>query len=337
MYKILNKTVLTLGIILIVIGTLFILFRLDFSQADTKWGVTFSPYYAEKELGLNWRETYSAILDDLQVDHIRLSAYWDETQPEPDKYKFSDLDWQIDEAGKRDIDIILAVGRRLPRWPECHSPRWLNGLTPDEIYSRQIEFVKTVIGRYDRNKNIKVWQIENEPYLGIFGECPEFSQKLFSEEIASARELSQKPILITDSGELSTWVKAAKAGGDILGTTLYRTVHSKQLGYWHYPLPPLFYIFKSWWIRTLFDVDKVIIAELQTESWHTDKNNLMEMTQTEHDRSLSIKKMADNIKFAKRTGMPEVYLWGAEWWYFMKENQNQPGYWEEAKKLWQKQ
>ena len=31
--------------------------------------------------------------------------------------------------------------------------------------------------------------------------------------------------------------------------------------------------------------------------------------------------------------LKEFYLWGAEWWYWMKEKQNKPEIWDEAKKL----
>ena len=39
------------------------------------------------------------------------------------------------------------------------------------------------------------------------------------------------------------------------------------------------------------------------------------------------------VDYAKRTGQDTFYLWGAEWWYWMKVKHNQPEIWEEAKKL----
>jgi len=39
-----------------------------------------------------------------------------------------------------------------------------------------------------------------------------------------------------------------------------------------------------------------------------------------------------NIEFAKKTGLKEFYLWGGEWWYWMKEKQGRPELWEEVKK-----
>ena len=53
-----------------------------------EYGVTFSKPYAQS-LGLNWKEVYVAILDDLNVRKIRLSAYWNEVQGDADKYNFA--------------------------------------------------------------------------------------------------------------------------------------------------------------------------------------------------------------------------------------------------------
>ena len=35
----------------------------------------------------------------------------------------------------------------------------------------------------------------------------------------------------------------------------------------------------------------------------------------------------------KKTGLDTFYLWGVEWWYWMKTAQNQPAIWTEAKTL----
>ena len=40
-----------------------------------------------------------------------------------------------------------------------------------------------------------------------------------------------------------------------------------------------------------------------------------------------------NIDFAKRTGLDTIYLWGGEWWYWLKISQDNPDLWNEAKNL----
>ncbi len=326
-----------MAIVLAVILMLAIVtaYFLDFTPAETKWGVTFSPYYAAEELDLDWQETYLAILTDLNVDHIRLSAYWNSIEPEQDSYNFDDLDWQINEATNRKVEMIIAVGRKLPRWPECHNPSWISDLSQEDIQSQQLEYITEVINRYKTNQRIKVWQVENEPYLKLFGECPPLDKEFLKQEIALIKELDDRPILITDSGELNSWIPAGRAGGEILGTTLYRVVYNPTFGYFKWFLPPSFYYYKAKIVKWLTPTDKVIVAELQAESWHPEDKNLTQMTEVETSKSISLEQLRSNIEFAKQAGFDEAYLWGVEWWYYMKTKNNYDNLWLEAKKLWQ--
>lgn len=297
------------------------------------WGVTFSSLYAQNELGINWREAYTAILDDLKVSRIRLSAYWNQIEATEGKYDFADLDWQISEAGKRNAKIILAVGRRLPRWPECHDPSWIKDRNSIEIDQKQMSYVEAVAKRYVGNKNIIYWQVENEPYLGTFGVCPPANTELLKDEIKLVKKITGKPILVTDSGELSTWWPISHSGGDVLGTTLYRVVYNPYIGYFRWFTPPFFYWSRVELLKQFTPIKKVIVAELQAESWHKANQNLAQMTQAELNESMSLTQMKENIKFTRQSGFDEAYLWGVEWWYVMKVKNN-PAYWNEAKKLW---
>lgn len=275
-----------------------------------------------------------AILDDLKVDRIRLSAYWNQVEKTEGDYDFTDLDFQISEASKRQAKIILAVGRRLPRWPECHDPSWLSGMNSIEVDQRQIKFIEAVAKRYASNKNIIYWQVENEPYLGTFGVCPPADTNLLKDEIKTVKDITNKPILVTDSGELSTWWPIAHSGGDILGSTLYRVVYNPYIGYFHWFTPPFFYWARVQLLEKFTPIKRVIVAELQAESWHKAGQNLSMMTVAQHNESMSLGQFKDNIAFTRRAGFDEAYLWGVEWWYYMKKEKNAPAYWEEAKKLW---
>jgi hypothetical protein len=323
----------------IILSTLIVLFLLsyllDFSKDSVKWGVTFSQTYAQDELGVNWQEAYTAILDELQIDNIRLSAYWNKIEKERDVYDFTDLDWQISEASKRGVDITLAVGRKLPRWPECHDPSWISHLNEEDIRQEQLELVTLVASRYADVDNITKWQVENEPFLSVFGECPPLDEEALKSEIDIVKKLTNKPIVVTDSGELNFWIKAAATGSDIVGTTLYRVVYNEKMGYLKYPISPLFYYAKASLIKLLFNTSNVINSELQTEAWHTEKADLTQASLEDQFKSMSIDQFKKNIKFARRAGYDEVYLWGVEWWYYLKTQRDYPNFWEEAKTIWQ--
>lgn len=330
-----GKKTKALIILLILLALLMSSFALDFTKEEIAYGVTFSLVYARDELHINWQEAYLAVLDDLKVNHIRLSAYWNELERERDVYDFTDLDWQIEEASKRSVNITLAVGRRLPRWPECHDPFWIRQLSEEEIRTEQLALVEMIIKRYKDNENIKTWQVENEPFLGTFGICPPLDREALDQEIKLVRELTDKPVLITDTGELNYWISAARTGADVIGSTLYRVVYDKRIGYIKYPIPAWFYAAKAGTIKLLFGTKKVINAELQTEAWHTEKADLTQMTLEEQFKSMDIEQFRKNIIFAKKAGFGEIYLWGVEWWYFLKETKDYPDFWEEAKLLWQ--
>jgi hypothetical protein len=53
----------------------------------------------------------------------------------------------------------------------------------------------------------------------------------------------------------------------------------------------------------------------------------------EQKKTMDLEQFKKNIEFAKKTGLDEFYLWGSEWWYWLKEKHNDSGIWEEAKKL----
>jgi hypothetical protein len=70
-------------------------------QEKIIWGATFSQKHAQ-DLGLDWQETYLSILDDLQVKHLRLIAYWDLIEPENNQYHFDALDSGLaNRAGRK--------------------------------------------------------------------------------------------------------------------------------------------------------------------------------------------------------------------------------------------
>ena len=302
------------------------------SNRSINWGVTFSDKFS-KELGLNSKENLKAILDDLKVDRIRLIAYWDDIGREKNIFDFSNLDWQINEAQKRDVKIILAIGMKAPRWPECHVPNWAQTLSQKEREKELKLYLAEIVKRYKNNKTIKMWQVENEPFLK-FGECPKRENNFVKNEISLVKSLDKsRPILITDGGEFGWWPKAAKEG-DIFGTTMYRRIYNKYFGRINYHLPPEFFILKEKMTRFFINDHnkKFIVIELAAEPWMA--KQIYETQPEEQLKYFDLDFFKDTIEYAKLTGFDEYYLWGAEWWYYMEVN-GHPEFWEEAKKLWE--
>ncbi|MFH0956064.1 MAG: beta-galactosidase [Candidatus Falkowbacteria bacterium] len=322
--------------IIVLIFVFFFIFLFSrgriYKQAELEYGITFSKKQAEN-LGLDWRKIYVSIFDDLGVKKIRLPAYWDEIEREEGNYSWKDLDWQIVRAGERQAEIILAVGARLPRWPECHFPDWTKGRLKAQIENKTLDYISSVIERYKDNKNIVAWQIENEPFLSHFGDCPKFDKKFLDQEIVLARSLDARPIVVTDSGELSFWVGAAKRA-DIFGTTMYLDTYSKFLGrYIHYPIGPGFFRFKKNMAGLFAKPKNWIVIEMQAEPWGP--KPYQDLSQTERDRTMEVRKFKDMVEFGRQTGFREFYLWGVEFWYW-EFKEGRPEMWREAKKLFNK-
>ncbi len=322
-----------LGLILLFIIVLFILSFGPFDRKAEKitWGVTFSKPYTQS-LEIDWKEAYVAVLDDLKVRNLRIPAYWNEMEGPKDTFYFEDLDWQINEAEKRGTEIVLSIGRRLPRWPECHIPPWIRDESEEFQQERILIMLETVVNRYKDRSSIKAWQVENEPFLRFFGICPKPDEDFFKAEVDLVKSLDpSRPIIVSDSGELSTWLTASKYG-DIFGTTMYRVVPSAlRGGFTTYPLPPWFYRKKANIVNKFRPLNELIVVELQAEAWAS-KKFIGHMTIEESNESMSLEQFRKNIQYGRDSGIGEIYLWGVEWWYWLKL-QGHDEIWNEAQKL----
>lgn len=329
--KIIGFTLLTLSVS---VGVLFIYFNLPgpAPREDVHLGMTFSSRYAT-DLGLDWRETYTALLDELGVRKLRLPVYWDLVETEKGSYDFSDLDWQLAQAKKRDAEVILAVGMKVPRWPECHIPTWAEE-TESTRRAGILSFIQAVVMRYKDDTTITKWQVENEPFLS-FGICPRLDVALLESEVALVKRLdATRPVLLTDSGELSVWYRAASRG-DEFGTTLYRDIYSEHVGgYFTYPIGPNFFRAKEWLVRLLTPQQHFSVIELQAEPWAS--GWVADVSLEEQFLTMNEVKLEENVTYARQVGFQDIYLWGGEWWYWLKEKKEYPAVWEKAVQLFQK-
>jgi hypothetical protein len=328
--------ILAISFLFLIIASSILFFKTPAGTTDNiTWGVAFSQTFAE-ELGLDWKKVYIEILEDLKPAGLRLPVYWPEVEVEKGKFTFSDYDFMMNEAEKRNIPVILVVGERVPRWPECHVPKWTENMKKNKVQENLISLIEHTVKRYKDRDNLKMWQVENEPFLPYFGSCDIVDVKFLDKEIELVRFLDpDHKIMLTDSGELSLWLPAAKRA-DVFGTTMYRTVwsasFSKYLGYITYPLPPKFFWFKANLVKLFYGDKPIIVSELQAEPWSPGLL-LSELPQEEQKKSMDIEKFQQNIEYAKKVGFKEVYLWGAEWWYWKKEKKDNPSYWNVTKKL----
>lgn len=322
-----------LGFALLLLVFFLFLFAGEAPRTESMaWGVNFSQKHAIN-LGLDWKETYLALLDSLGAKRLKIAVHWDYIEGEGPGLFFDDLDWQMKEAEQRGVQVLLAIGQKTPRWPECHIPQWAKDLKKQDRQDAVLRMLAGVVSRYKDSPALWGWQVENEPFFP-FGQCPGGTARSFlKKEADMVRSLdSSHPIVISESGEASLWLDGAYYG-DIVGITLYQKAWFGQLGmYINYPLPPVFYWRKAQLINAFFHKN-VIGVELQAEPWGP--SLVYNVSLEEQEKTMNIDLFKDNVEFARKTGLKTFYFWGAEWWYWMRATQGRPEIWDEARKIFQ--
>ncbi|MBI3486082.1 cellulase family glycosylhydrolase [Candidatus Daviesbacteria bacterium] len=324
-----------LAVITIVILVAAVVFLTSKSTNHPKnffsYGVSFSPSYAT-HLGLDWKQTYLSMLTDLKVNYLRLPSYFSEIEPFQNQTNFEDLDFMLDQAKVHNLKVLLVVGSKQPRWPECHLPDWVKNQPQSVRQELILEFIQKVVLKYKQNPTIWGWQVENEPLFDFGSSCDKPDFNFLKKEVALVRKLDPKrKVVVTETGEWRLWNEAMSVS-DILGISLYHKSYNPILGYINYPFPSSIYILKSDLTRKIFALQnqKTIITELQAEPWLKDS-----VTQTSLEFQIQAFTPLDfknNLEFAQKTGFDEIYLWGVEWWYFMAKF-NHPEYLKLAQNL----
>jgi hypothetical protein len=296
---------------------------------NPNWGVSFSVKYAE-ELGVSWKDNYTALLDDLEIRNYRLMSYWDDAEPEKGKYNFKNLDWQMDEAQKRGAKVSLSIGMRQPRWPECHKPEWVKGLNREQEDKAILDFTLKTVNRYKSHPALVSYQLENEAVNSWFGSCTpdDIDQSRLEKEFAAVKKADPNhPVYMSLSDQHG--LPLGEPVPDKYGFSVYRIVWNNKTGpfkfYVTYPTPVWYHRMRAWWVRTFKDRD-IFIHELQVEPWGPKATK--DLTVEEQNRSMDPAQIAENVEFARKIGKPDIYTWGGEWWYWRKTEFKDPSIWE---------
>jgi len=257
-------------------------------------------------------------------------------EPAAGSYNFTELDYQIARAEAVGAEVILAVGRRLPRWPECHVPAWAAPLPLSARNDAQLMYMKAVVERYKHSPAVKYWQVENEPFLRAFAfeHCGDLDTAFLDQEIALVRELDpSRQIIVTDSGNLGTWYGAYQRG-DIFGTSVYVHFWNPELGQFRTFLPAWFYRLKAEVMALLYGDKETFLIELSAEPWLIEP--IAQVPVDIQFSRMDTEKFADILAYAEETRFARQYLWGAEWWYWLRVS-GEPAFWEAGKSLFLKE
>ena len=295
-------------------------------------GVSFVADYATS-LGLDTHQTFAAVLNDLHVKHLRLVGYWSDIEPTPGQYDFSELDWEMAQAQAHGAKVSLAIGLRQPRWPECHAPSWVDTAQPESQWEPQLKaFMAAVINRYKQNPALQSYQLENE-YYNHFGACDNFDRTRLSSELALVKKLdSTHPVIMSRSNNY-VGLMLKQPLPDTVGISVYRRVWSPPIGrYFQYPYPSWYYAFLAGGEKLLTGKDSVI-HELQAEPWPPDGKSIQDTTLAVQNQTFNAARLKTTVQFAEQTGIKQIDLWGAEYWYYRMTVEHDPSVWHTAQSL----
>jgi hypothetical protein len=319
-------------IILVGVALLCLFFVGSPPHTLTQYGFTWSTTYA-RTLGIDPDAGLETALSELHPDRIRIPAYWSEIEPERGTFDFSALDRQIAIANNNKIPVILAIGSRVPRWPECWEPQWVADISNvKERHDVQLAYLDALYKHYKNNFTIAAWQIENESFFDYYVACPGLTRQTVIDEMRFVREEESKrerprPTYTGDSGEWSAWLGFA-GETDGVGVSVYRTITQRYIGsYKHWYITPMLYWRKAQLLKPF--VGEVFISEMQMEPWVLQP--LATASLEDQLKTFGIDQMKENLEYADSLGMPAVDFWGVEWWLWMKEKKDHPEFWETAK------
>ena len=292
-----------------------------------KIGATFVPNYS-RYFETDPQETLQAMIDDLGIRRFRLVSYWNNHEPQPDQYDFSELDWQFDMIEAAGGEIALSIGLRQPRWPECHGPEWAMAKSVPDWTEDLKEYMGVTIDRYKDRDVLVEYQLENEFLLTVFGDCPDHSRERLIDEYNYVKTKDDtRPLIVNRSNNAVPSWPVVEPRADKVGAAVYKRVWDKTITKrnYEYPIPPWFYSFLAAGTEITTGTES-IIHELQTEAWLAEGLGY-DMRDAPLDVLYSTfgpDDVATRIKYGVDTGIRDIDLWGVEWWYMLKyQRQNE--------------
>jgi hypothetical protein len=298
---------------------------------DLQIGTTFIKINAE-HLGLDWRSAYKEIINDVGIKQIRIPIFWDQLEREPGKFDWVDLDWQMQEAAKANAQVMLVVGHRVPRYPECYAPPWTKELDDAAFKRSLLSMTETVVKHYRDHPALGAWQVENEPLAKILGKiwgdgaCREISH-LVREEVQWVRRWADGR---SDGRRIPTVVTYANApwfvsqlrqtltfGSDVVGMTLFNKLYFRSPVFTGYvemfrlgPIATLRLAYQRSLIAR--NHQELWIAEMQAEPWGPDGPYKFD-DPADAAVTMNPDRLRQTWDYAVQGGASRIYLWGIEW------------------------
>lgn len=278
--------------------------ELQIESIAPQWGFSFSPKQASS-LGLDWQEAYIFLLEELKPASVRIPVYWDEVEHEKNNFDFSQAAFLISEAKEKNTPVVVNIGYRVFRYPECHAPEWTKGLSKVDFEGGLLSYLTRLSNELSSLGGIEAIQVDNETTNNLDFSCRRISRFLLGKEIETVKRFfPNMPIMVTWGGSLAPISSLAETDADIIAASFF-------------PRQPTTFGFYDPFSLGKFSLrnigrereaveklgKKFWVSELQFEPWGSE------------EKTASIEQLIQNKLLLENFGGAErVYLWGAEWW-----------------------
>jgi len=299
-------------------------------------GTTFDIDYAQS-LSLEPKDTLQRIID-LGLSPIRIGIKWNSVEQKQDEYQWERYDSVIQQLADNDVQTILTVGIKSPRWPEYYIPTWVDwksslGIFPflrHKLVDKQrivrnvlFPFLQKVINRYKGYRSIILLQVENEPFFRFGPDRISISNELLNDELNYIRKVSNRPILLTTQGLPTTGLfaeyvknrnrhKKRLAGKtDVIGLNVFQALQGKDI----FGRRKIFQSSeRAWgylgqWVEKINSLGKeCIITELQAEPWESN----IDYTDPYAHKTCNPDIVKNTLERIVAMNVKTVLLWGTE-------------------------
>lgn len=311
------------------------------------YGVSYS-FEQAAWYGLDPRESYIELLDQFKFDWVRLPFLWDQMIADPSassggELRIEDLKFAIEEADKRNVKVIVALGAKTPYFPEYHWPGEIEKqvefgatITPDHPIADEIlETSRQVVETLAPYDNIISWQVENEPLIGNVNRWKIDTSLIEAEvEVVRSADSKHRPIILNHAAtgfydkSWQTLLLILKPGDIFAVNAFFKTkgtdlFNAKILGYEIHVLWPDHFVWPVYsWGFLSPDIESIKekveahgntlwILEMQAEPY-------IKKLEEADDSLLPFEpgdiELADN--FMRSHQIESVGLWGAHFWQY---------------------
>ena len=304
--------------------------------------------------GLDPRTDYLRLLDEFEFSWVRLPFFWDQTllrsnqasEGQVDDLNLDDLKFAIEEAKKRNVGVIVAIGAKVPYFPEYHWPKEIASkvkfgerITINHPEAEEIlEIDHKVVSELSQYDNIIYWQVENEPLIGNINKW-KIDPSLVSAEVEFVRNSDpQKRPVILNHAATGFYDKSWRSllsilkPGDVFAVNAFFKTKGKDLitakifGREIHILWPnhLVWPVHSWlWLSPNYQSIKNQVEERGLKFWilEMQAEPYIKKLEEADDSLLSFIpqdiKAADN--FLRSYQVESVGLWGVHFWQFREK------------------